>query len=163
MYKTGHSLIKAKLKETQAVLAGEMSGHTFFNDKWYGFDDGLYVGARLLEIMAETSEDADAIFEKIPDSISTPEINISIDESEKFQFMQTLLDDAKRYFPEGRLICIDGLRVEFENAWGLIRPSNTTPVLVLRFEADSEDALWRIQTLFRDFILEKNPNLDVGF
>jgi phosphomannomutase/phosphoglucomutase len=163
MYKTGHSLIKTKLKEMKAVLAGEMSGHTFFNDKWYGFDDGLYVGARLLEILAESSEHADAIFDRIPESISTPELNIAVEESEKFRLMQKLLEDAKRYFPEAKLITIDGLRVEFADGWGLVRCSNTTPVLVVRFEADSEQALWRIKTLFRDFILEKNPNLDVGF
>jgi len=163
MYKTGHSLIKTKLKEIKAILAGEMSGHTFFNDKWYGFDDGMYVGARLLEILAEANEDADAIFDRIPESVSTPELNINLPEAEKFRFMQRLLDDATRYFPAAKLVTIDGLRVEFNDGWGLIRPSNTTPVLVARFEADNEDALWRIKTLFRDFLLEKDPNLDVGF
>jgi phosphomannomutase/phosphoglucomutase len=163
MYKTGHSLIKQKLKETKAILAGEMSGHTFFNDKWYGFDDGLYVGARLLEILAESTEDADTIFDRIPESISTPELNIAIPESEKFKFMKVLENNAAGYFPGAKLITLDGIRVEFPDGWGLIRSSNTTPVLVVRFEADTEDALWRIKTLFRDFILEKNPNLDVGF
>ncbi|MDO8954541.1 MAG: phosphomannomutase/phosphoglucomutase [Gammaproteobacteria bacterium] len=163
MYKTGHSLIKTKLKEVKAILAGEMSGHTFFNDKWYGFDDGMYVGARLLEILAVTVEDADTIFDRIPESVSTPELNIDIPDSEKFRLMQVLADDATRYFPGAKLITIDGLRVEFDDAWGLIRPSNTTPMLVVRFEADTEQALWRIKTLFRDFILEKAPNLDVGF
>lgn len=163
MYKTGHSLIKTKLKEIKAILAGEMSGHTFFNDKWYGFDDGMYVGARLLEILAESSENADAIFDKIPESVSTPELNIEVPEPEKFRFMQRLNEDAKRYFPNAKLITMDGLRVEFEDGWGLIRPSNTTPVLVVRFEADTEEALWRIKTLFRDFLLEKDPSLNVGF
>ena len=159
MYKTGHSLIKAKLKQVGALIGGEMSGHIFFNDHWYGFDDGLYTAVRLLSLMVEDGRDADAIFAEIPEAVSTPELNVAVSDEHKFELMQALQQDA--VFPGANIITIDGLRVEFVDGWGLIRPSNTTPNLVLRYEADDADALWRIQVLLRDFLLEHEPGLDV--
>jgi hypothetical protein len=135
MWKTGHALVKAKLKETGAPLAGEMSGHVFFKERWYGFDDGLYAGARLLEILSR-ADDANAILKALPDSSSTPELNIGMQEGEPF----ALIDELQRHahFEGAReIITIDGLRVEYADGFGLARPSNTTPVVVLRFEADN--------------------------
>ena len=159
MYKTGHSLIKAKLKESGAVIGGEMSGHIFFNDHWYGFDDALYTAVRLLSLMVSDGRDVDTIFAEIPEAVSTPELNVAVPDASKFALMQALQQDAD--FPGANVVTIDGLRVEFADGWGLIRPSNTTPNFVLRFEADDADALWRIQILLRDFLLEHDPGLDV--
>lgn len=145
MWKTGHSLVKAKLAETQAALAGEMSGHIFFKDRWYGFDDALYSAARLLEILARTSGDSDALFQDIPNSVNTPELKIYVDENEKFSLMDRLIQSAN--FGMAEIVTIDGLRVNFSDGWGLVRPSNTTPCLVLRFEAESEG------------VLQKNPTI----
>lgn len=146
MAKTGHALIKKKIKEVNAALAGEMSGHTFFNDRWFGFDDALYTGARLLEILTHTDLDADQLFDEIPQSINTPEINITVPESRKFEIVHELVTSAHNAFPNAEIIRIDGVRLEFEDGWGLVRASNTTPCLVMRFEADSDIALKRIQT-----------------
>ena len=146
MAKTGHALIKKKIKEVDAALAGEMSGHTFFNDRWFGFDDALYTGARLLEILAHTDLDADQLFDEIPQSINTPEINIAVPESRKFEIVHGLVTSAHNAFPDANIIGIDGVRLEFKDGWGLVRASNTTPCLVMRFEADSEKALKRTQT-----------------
>ncbi len=159
--KTGHSFIKAKLAETKAVLAGEMSGHLFFRDTWYGFDDALYAGARLLKIIASTALDAHALFLTIPNSINTPELKINISEDDKFGFMQKLIDTAA--FDDAEKITIDGLRVNFSDGWGLVRPSNTTPCLVLRFEADNHKALTRIQELFRTLLLSIRSDLELPF
>ena len=159
MYKTGHSLIKAKLKQTGALIGGEMSGHIFFNDHWYGFDDALYTAVRLLSLLVADGRDADTIFAEIPEAVSTPELNVAVADEHKFELMQALQQDAD--FPGANMITIDGLRIEFADGWGLIRPSNTTPNFVLRYEADDADALWRIQILLRDFLLEHDPNLDV--
>lgn len=161
MSKTGHSLIKKKMKEVGAVLAGEMSGHIFFKDNWFGFDDALFSGARLLAILAADKRGADAIFADIPESISTPEINITVTEQEKFSIVKRLADNAM--FPDGKNITIDGLRVEFPDGWALIRASNTTPVLVLRFEADNENSLQRIKALFANYIKQHAPHLAVQF
>jgi phosphomannomutase/phosphoglucomutase len=161
MWKTGHSLIKAKMAETNAPLAGEMSGHIFFKDRWYGFDDALYAGARLLEILAQYDKSSDHLFSTIPNSIITPELKIAVSEEEKFQLMQELIDRAQ--FPEADVNTIDGLRVNFANGWGLVRPSNTTPNLVLRFEAMNEAVLMHIQTLFREWMLSVRPNLLLPF
>ena len=162
MWKTGHSLIKAKMAETNALLAGEMSGHLFFKDRWYGFDDALYAGARLLEILAYEKEDSDTLFANIPNSVITPELRVAVDEQEKFQLMQKLIDHAD--FAEAKEVnTIDGLRVSFENGWGLVRPSNTTPYLILRFEAVSEDILKNIQQLFREWMLSVRPDLVLPF
>lgn len=152
IWKTGHSLIKAKMKENGALLAGEMSGHTFFADRWYGFDDGLYAGARLLEILSHF-DDPSKVLEALPKGFSTPELNIMLEEGEQHELIKTLQADAK--FDDAiEIITIDGLRVEYVDGFGLMRASNTTPVIVLRFEADTLEALQRIQSQFRT-ILEK--------
>jgi phosphomannomutase / phosphoglucomutase len=143
MWRTGHSLIKAKLKETQAPLAGEMSGHVFFNDRWPGFDDGMYAGARLLEILTR-SRDPSAVLNALPQSRSTPELHIQVAEGENHAIVAAMQKSAK--FPDAtEVITIDGLRVEFADGFGLVRASNTTPVLVCRFEAETDAALARIQ------------------
>ena len=161
MWKTGHALVKAKLKETGAPLAGEMSGHIFFKERWFGFDDGLYAGARLLEILSR-SKDPSAVLKALPNATSTPELNIKMAEGEPF----ALLDDMKaksRFEGASRIVDIDGLRVEYADGFGLARPSNTTPVVVLRFEADNAAALARIQDAFRKQILALRPGLALPF
>ncbi len=161
MYKTGHSLIKQKLKETGAPLAGEMSGHMFFNDKWPGFDDGIYTGARLLEILGAFSGDLDALFQSIPEGISTPELNIEVPEAEKFEWVEKLKQAAQ--FPDARMIDIDGMRIEFKDSWGLVRASNTTPCLVLRFEALTVEGLVQVQEKFRGLFQRVVPQLKMPF
>lgn len=146
MWQTGHSLIKARMKETGAPLAGEMSGHIFFAERWYGFDDGLYAAARLLEILAQQPVDADAFFARYPQDPSTPEINIDVSDEKKFAVVERLI--AEGDFGEGKRTTIDGLRVDFADGWGLCRVSNTTPKLVTRYEGKTEAALQRIQQLF---------------
>ena len=160
MFKTGHALIKRRLQETNAALAGEMSGHMFFNDRWYGFDDGLYTGARLLEILSNTNKTADELFEEIPDSLSTPEINIRIEEANKKPLIDYLKSTVEKKFPEANIITIDGVRVEFEDGWGLVRPSNTSAVLVMRFEADNEQALQRIQNFFENWLKSAEQHIE---
>jgi len=161
MWKTGHSFIKAKMKETGAELAGEMSGHIFFKERWFGFDDGLYGAARMLEIVSQHSEASSAIFEKLPDSFNTPELQINFEEGEHYKFMEKFIDNAS--FENADTITIDGIRVNYAEGWGLIRPSNTTPCLVLRFEANDENTLSEIQNTFRKQILAVDNNLDLPF
>lgn len=161
MWKTGHSLIKAKLAETQAALAGEMSGHIFFKDRWYGFDDAIYAGARMLEILAQTAGNSDDLFKDIPNSVNTPELKVYVDDDEKFLLMNQLVQNAN--FSTAEVVTIDGLRVNFADGWGLVRPSNTTPCLVLRFEAESESVLEKIKNVFRDFLLTAKPDLVLPF
>jgi phosphomannomutase len=151
MWKSGHSLMKARLLELNAPLAGEMSGHIFFKERWYGFDDGLYAGARLLEILSR-SADPCAVLEALPDSISTPELQWELSEGENYTLMEALKKSA-RFDGAREIITIDGLRVEYPDGFGLARPSNTTPIIVLRFEADSTEALKRIQADFRKALL----------
>jgi phosphomannomutase/phosphoglucomutase len=161
MWMTGHALVKAKLKETGAPLAGEMSGHVFFKERWFGFDDGLYAGARLLEILSR-SPNPSAVLQALPNSSSTPELNIKMAEGEPF----TLLDDLRRdaHFEGAQeIITIDGLRIEYADGFGLARPSNTTPVVVLRFEADNAAALERIQSDFRRVLHSARPGLALPF
>ena len=154
MSRTGHSFIKNKLKETDAELGGEMSGHIFFKDRWYGFDDALYTGARLLEIISKTSKTCAEIFSEFPGSVSTPEINIHFDEQgQQYDAMETLCNSVD--FPDAEINTLDGVRVEYENCWGLVRASNTTPCLVLRFEGNDKEALKSIKKRFKDW-LEKN-------
>ncbi len=155
LWKTGHSFIKAKLKETGALLAGEMSGHVFFKERWYGFDDGLYAGARLLEILSR-SLDPSATLEQLPDAISTPELQIALAEGENYALIAELQKTA-RFTDAKDVIKIDGLRVEYADGFGLARSSNTTPVIVLRFEADNVEALKRIQEDFRRVLLAAKP------
>jgi len=161
MWNTGHALVKAKLKETGAPLAGEMSGHTFFKERWYGFDDGLYTGARLLEILSR-SADANAPLKSLPNSPSTPELNIKMAEGEPFALLDQL--KATGDFPGAeRIVTIDGVRVEYADGFGLARPSNTTPVVVLRFEADDAAALARIQDAFRQALQAAWPGIALPF
>ena len=161
MWNTGHALVKAKLKETGAPLAGEMSGHTFFKERWYGFDDGLYTGARLLEILAR-STDVNAPLKKLPNSPSTPELNLKMAEGEPFALIDKLKAEGD-FAGATERITIDGLRVEYPDGFGLARPSNTTPVVVLRFEADNDAALARIQGEFRRAISAVWPGIEVPF
>ena len=150
MWKTGHSLIKGKMRETGAELAGEMSGHVFFKERWFGFDDGLYAGARLLEILSR-EKNSNAVLNELPNAISTPELQIKLKEGENYALIDQLQKTAKFDNPR-EVITIDGLRVEYADGFGLARSSNTTPVIVLRFEADNEAALKRIQADFRRVI-----------
>jgi phosphomannomutase/phosphoglucomutase len=172
MWKTGHSLVKAKIKETSADLAGEMSGHVFFNDlvdsknpekgrRWYGFDDGLYSGARLLEILSKVNNPSETL-NNLPESVSTPEQHIQMQEGEPHALIGALQKTAT-FEGATEVITIDGLRVEYPDGFGLMRPSNTTPVIVLRFEADNEAALKRIQHSFREIILAAAPQLKLPF
>jgi phosphomannomutase len=135
------------MKETGAPLAGEMSGHIFFKDRWYGFDDGIYAACRMLEILAADTRKASDIFNELPDSFSTPELDWQFEEGEHFAFMDKL--KAVADFPNGKLFDLDGIRVDFADGWGLIRASNTTPILVIRFDADTPEGLERIKTIFR--------------
>lgn len=161
MWNTGHALIKKKLKETGAPLAGEMSGHVFFKERWFGFDDGLYAGARLLEILSRAA-DGNAVLKGLPNSSSTPELNIKMAEGEPFTLIDKLKAGAK--FTDAReVITIDGVRVEYADGFGLARPSNTTPVVVLRFEADNPEALARIQADFRQAIAAVWPGVQLPF
>jgi phosphomannomutase/phosphoglucomutase len=161
MWKTGHSFIKAKIKETGALLAGEMSGHIFFKERWYGFDDGLYAAARLLEVLGKDARPATEVFASLPDSVNTPELNVTMQEGEPPRFIERLL--ASAHFEAAQVSTIDGLRADFEDGWGLVRASNTTPVLVLRFEADDQTALTRIMDEFRRVMLQVEPGLSLPF
>lgn len=161
MWTTGHALIKSKLAETGAPLAGEMSGHLFFKERWYGFDDGLYAAARLLEILSR-DEDPSAVLDALPEAVSTPELNIAMQEGEPFELVRRLREQADFAGAE-RVITIDGIRVEYADGFGLARASNTTPVVVLRFEADDEDAMKRISGDFRKALQRAWPGLAVPF
>jgi len=161
LWKTGHSLIKAKMRETGALLAGEMSGHVFFKERWYGFDDGLYAGARLLEILSKLVNPS-ATLNDLPDAVCTPELHIHTAEGANHALIAKLQKDAS--FTDAKdIITLDGLRVEYADGFGLMRPSNTTPVIVLRFEADDEAALKRIKDDFRRVLLQANPALQLPF
>ncbi|HJU26095.1 MAG TPA: phosphomannomutase/phosphoglucomutase [Rhodanobacteraceae bacterium] len=163
MWKTGHSLIKAKMKETGAQLAGEMSGHFFFRERWYGFDDGVYAAARLLEILADDPEGRtpEEIFATLPKGVSTPELHIQMQEGQNHPFIARFREHAQ--FDGARITTIDGLRADWSDGWGLVRASNTTPVLVLRFDADNPTALKRIQDAFRTQILACDDALQLPF
>ncbi len=161
IWKTGHSLVKAKLKETGAPLAGEMSGHTFFKERWYGFDDALYTGARLLEIVSRVS-DPSGMLNALPDAPSTPELNWQLAEGEPHSLIERLRNAAP-FGNAQRLLTIDGVRAEYADGFGLARASNTTPVIVLRFEADNEAALARIQGEFRSALLSLKPGSVLPF
>ena len=161
MWKTGHSLMKAKMKETGALLAGEMSGHIFFAERWYGFDDALYSAARLLEILGIEDRHSDEVFEDFPEDISTPELNVEVTESSKFTLMEQLSQEGD--FGDGNISNIDGIRVDYTDGWGLCRASNTTPMLVLRFEAETDEALERIKNVFRTQLQKVAPDLVAGF
>ena len=161
MCRTGHSLVKAKLKETGAPLAGEMSGHIFFKERWYGFDDGLYAAARLLEVLSRHA-DPSAVLEALPDSPTTPELQLPTAEGENFALVEALKQNA-RFDGATEVITIDGVRVEYPDGFGLARPSNTTPVVVMRFEADTAEVLDRIQAAFKSAILAVKPEARLPF
>lgn len=161
LWKTGHSLVKAKMKETGALLAGEMSGHVFFKERWYGFDDGLYAGARLLEILSKVADSGETL-NALPDAVCTPELHIHTAEGVNHSLLARLQKEA-RFTDAKDIITIDGLRVEYADGFGLMRPSNTTPVIVLRFEADDAAGLCRIQDDFRRVLLTAAPDLSLPF
>ena len=161
MWKTGHSFVKAKLKESGAQLAGEMSGHIFFKERWYGFDDAAYTASRLLEILSKDNRPADEIFNTLPDSINTPELNMATEEGENHPLVEKLVAAAD--FPNAKITTIDGLRVDFDDGFGLVRASNTTPCLVFRFEATNEEALARIQEDFRKLVTHQAPGAELPF
>jgi phosphomannomutase/phosphoglucomutase len=150
MCRTGHSFVKKALQETGAKLAGEMSGHIFFNDCWYGFDDALYSTARLLSILSQSDCSSEALFATLPDSVNTPELNIAFAEGEHIIVMEKIKKNA--HFADAKISTLDGIRVDFADGWGLVRPSNTTPVLVLRFEAKDQHSLKKIQQKFKDLL-----------
>ena len=161
LWKTGHSLIKGKMKETGALLAGEMSGHTFFKERWYGFDDGLYTGARLLEIVSRT-QDVAGLLNALPDAITTPELQIMLREGENYALIAQLQEQGK-FEGAQEIITLDGVCVEYADGFGLARSSNTTPVIVLRFEADSAAALARIQSQFSRELQKLKPDVVVPY
>lgn len=163
MSQTGHSLIKAKMRETGALLGGEMSGHVFFKERWFGFDDALYAGARLLELLSQQPSNitSQQWFQSLPDSPNTPELQIAVTETEKFSLMEQLIQSAR--FEDANISTVDGLRVDFQDGFGLVRSSNTSPCLVLRFEGDTLTALKRIQDQFRDLLLHLMPNTVLPF
>lgn len=161
MYRTGHSILKAKMVEIGAILAGEMSGHIFFKEDWFGFDDGIYVGARLLRILSNDDRSCSDVFAALPNSINTPELKLPMPDEKKDDFMRRLVEEAD--FGDAKRITIDGLRVEFDYGWGLLRPSNTSPYLILRFEADTETHLHEIKTLFRQQLLKLDATLALPF
>jgi phosphomannomutase / phosphoglucomutase len=161
MWKSGHSLLKSKLKETNAALAGELSGHFMFNDRWFGFDDGLYSAARMIELLSADSRRSSLVFAELPDSVNTPELAIPMPESESKHFMEQMF--MKANFQDGNILNIDGMRVEFDDGWGMIKASNTTPSLVMRFEADNDQALTRIQIAFKKLMQQIKPDLTIPF
>jgi len=161
MWKTGHSFMKAKLKETGAALAGEVSGHVFFKERWYGFDDGIYGAARMLEIVAGQPQTAHQLFSALPDAYNTPEMDVEFAEGEHYAFMEKFKKIA--HFPDATIFDLDGIRADFADGWGLVRPSNTTPVLVMRFEGETPEALKRIQAEFKVLLHQVDPNLELPF
>ncbi|MEH3086406.1 MAG: phosphomannomutase/phosphoglucomutase [Xylophilus ampelinus] len=160
MFKTGHSLVKAKMRETDSPLGGEMSGHIFFKERWYGFDDGTYAGCRLLEIVSR-QPDASAVLNALPTSFSTPELNVACAEGEPHGLVQKLVEQA-RFDAPAQVSTIDGLRVDWPDGFGLIRASNTTPVLVLRFEGQTQEALHRIEERMTALLRTVKPDAQVG-
>ncbi len=162
MARTGHSFIKAAMRETHAALAGEMSGHLFFRERWFGFDDGIYAAVRLLQILARTPEPASEVFAALPQACVTPELNVALaHEGDQHRFIEALVQQAR--FPEAKLTHIDGVRADFEDGFGLARASNTTPCLVTRFEGTNPEALARIQAEFRTQMLNVDPELNLPF
>lgn len=160
MSRTGHSLLKAKMQELGAPLAGEMSGHIFFKENWFGFDDGMYVASRLLQVLANSEKSVSTLFNDLPNSINTPELKLPMPEERKEAFMESLKTVD---FGEAQKITIDGLRLEFPYGWGLIRPSNTSPYLIMRFEADTEENLEHLKTIFKAELLKIDPHLSLPF
>jgi phosphomannomutase/phosphoglucomutase len=161
MWKSGHSMLKAKMKETHALLAGEFSGHILFSERWYGFDDGIYTGARLLEILSLDYRTSAEVFAELPESLTTPEYTLKMEEGRANEIMAAI--EKLPDLPGARMVKIDGLRAEFEQGWGLVRASNTIPALLFRFEANSEEGLQHLQSLFRDMLGQIDANLQPPF
>lgn len=161
MWKTGHSILKGKMIEMDAPMAGELSGHIFFQEDWYGFDDGVYVGARFMQVLAMQNKTADALFATLPNNVNTPEIKVGIADDKKFDFVDRLV--AASQFEEATVTTIDGLRVDFSDGWVLVRPSNTTPCLTVRFEATTIERLEALQADWRQRLLAIDDTLDVPF
>ena len=162
MWKTGHSLIKSKMRSTGALLAGEMSGHIFFKERWYGFDDAIYTAARLLEILAKDERSPTEVFATLPNAVNTPELKLELEQfGEHYELMEKVRDTFK--FDDAKISTIDGIRADFTDGWGLVRPSNTTPCLVIRFEADNQAALETIQNQFRQQFLAIDNTLQLPF
>jgi phosphomannomutase/phosphoglucomutase len=159
MSPTGHFHIKNAIKKTGALLAGEMSGHIFFNDKWYGFDDGHYAGARIAEIVANSNISISNLIDELPKSFSTPELNITVTDESKFDIVERF---SQKCSFDGEKITIDGLRVNFKNGWGLIRASNTTPKLVMRFEGDSQQEMEFIKQKFIEELSRICPEININ-
>jgi phosphomannomutase / phosphoglucomutase len=158
---TGRTLIKTKMEEVGALLGGEMRGHIFFKERWYGFDDALYSAARLLEILVNSDESPDEVFAALPGGVATAELRLDMPEELHTGFMQRVLEEAN--FSQAEITTIDGLRVDFVDGWGLIRASNTTPCLVLRFEGNDETALNEVQNKFRTLLLKLDDSLELPF
>ena len=160
MCRTGHSYIKMKMKEVDAMLGGEMSGHIFFKERWFGFDDGVYTGARMLEIISNQDKTSNELFSELPFSYTTPEINIILDKDGfQHEFMEKFVKESR--FPNSEISMMDGLRADYKNGWGLIRASNTTPCLVMRFEADTEKELLMIKEKFVEEIYKIDPKIEI--
>ena len=161
MCRTGHSYIKKKMKEINAILGGEMSGHIFFKDRWFGFDDGIYAASRMLEILSHDCKSSSELIKELPNSFSTPEINIKVDKDGfQHEFMEKFANNAK--FPKAEISKIDGVRADFTNGWGLLRASNTTPCIVMRFEADTKEEMLCIQEKFTKEIMRIDPTLEIS-
>lgn len=161
MWKSGHSLIKEKMLETGALLGGEYTGHICFKERWFGFDDGIYSAARLIEIITTSGMTLEDLLAEFPTSVATPEIILETGDTQKFELVDALIDSAQ--FGSGKITTLDGIRVDYPDGWGLVRASNTVPALSLRFEADSDEALQRIQTVFREQLGIVNPQLANAF
>ncbi|MDM8564667.1 phosphomannomutase/phosphoglucomutase [Candidatus Halobeggiatoa sp. HSG11] len=162
MWKTGHSLIKSKMKSTGALLAGEMSGHIFFKERWYGFDDAIYTAARLLEILSKDERSPTEVFASLPNAVNTPELKLELTEfGEHYKLMDKIRNTFK--FDSAEITTVDGIRADFDDGWGLVRPSNTTPCLVIRFEANNQAALETIQSQFRQQFLAIDNTLKLPF
>ena len=159
MYPTGHFNIKNGIKEHNPLLAGEMSGHIFFNDKWYGFDDGLYSGARIIELIFKTKKSISDLNKELPVLFSTPELNIEVSDEKKFEIVKKFIANCTL---EGEKISIDGIRINFNNGWGLLRASNTTPMLVMRFEGNTAENLIRIKNKFIKELSRICPDIDIN-
>ena len=159
MYPTGHFNIKNGIKEHNPLLAGEMSGHIFFNDKWYGFDDGIYSGARIIELILKNKKSISSLNKELPELFSTHELNIEVSDESKFEIVKKFIAQCSL---DGNKILIDGLRINFKNGWGLLRASNTTPMLVLRFEGDTEKNLIQIKNKFIKELTRICPDIDIN-
>lgn len=161
MWKTGHAHMKSKMQETGAILGGEYSGHIFIKDRWFGFDDGLYAAARLIEIMSLQGQTLDEIIEEFPETICTPEIKIAVDEHQKFTIVEKLIRSGD--FGDAKITTLDGVRADFKKGWGLVRASNTSAALTLRFEADTQEDLKIIKGIFVRELKKLNKDININW